>query len=93
MKFSEYLWKHLTPEWYSQYIQYDQMKTMLNNYIEKSKELSHINNESLREQFFLNADEEFFPVIYLFLIEFIFTFSFFIKVLYQRIFKNEHILC
>ena len=62
MKFAEHLWKHLTPEWYSQYIEYDEMKVMLAESVAEAEQLFDINDTSAREQFFLQADERFFQV-------------------------------
>jgi SPX domain protein involved in polyphosphate accumulation len=71
MKFSEHLWKHLTPEWHSQYIPYDEMKEILYGWIEKAQQLPDVNDILLREQLFLHADEEFFQVTKKYLIELI----------------------
>ncbi|CAM4807182.1 unnamed protein product [Rotaria magnacalcarata] len=60
MKFAEHLLKNRTPEWYSQYIEYDEMKRMLYESAAEAKRLIDINEHSAREQYFLRADEEFF---------------------------------
>jgi SPX domain protein involved in polyphosphate accumulation len=62
MKFAEYLWKHLTPEWYSQYIEYDEMKVLLAESVAEAEQLFDITDASGREQFFIQADERFFQV-------------------------------
>lgn len=62
MKFSEHLWAHLTPEWYSQYIEYDQMKEMLAGFVANAQHLSGSDNLLARQLYFLQADEEFFKV-------------------------------
>ncbi|CAF0750072.1 unnamed protein product [Adineta ricciae] len=60
MKFGEHLWTHLTPEWYSQYIEYDQMKEMLAGFVASAQHLSGPDNLLARQLYFLQADEEFF---------------------------------
>ena len=63
MKYSEHLWQHLTPEWYSQYIQYDQMKEMLAGWVKESEERLLVADRTRdREQFFAEVDQEFFQV-------------------------------
>jgi SPX domain protein involved in polyphosphate accumulation len=62
MKFAEHLWTHLTPEWYSQYIAYDNMKEMLTKWVAKAQQLPDANDILAREQIFLYADEQFFRV-------------------------------
>ncbi|CAF3642566.1 unnamed protein product, partial [Rotaria socialis] len=60
MKFAEHLLKNRTPEWYSQYIEYDEMKRMLYESAAEAKRIIDINEHSAREQYILRADEEFF---------------------------------
>ena len=63
MKYSEHLWQHLTPEWYSQYIQYDQMKEMLAEWVKESEQRLIVADRTLgRDQFFAEVDQEFFQV-------------------------------
>ncbi len=62
MKFAEHLWTHLTPEWYSQYIEYEAMKEMLAKCVTKAQQLPDANDILAREQIFLYADEQFFRV-------------------------------
>ena len=62
MKFAEYLWKHLTPEWYSQYIEYDEMKVLLAESVAEAEQLFDVTDTTGRDQFFLQADERFFQV-------------------------------
>lgn len=62
MKFAEYLWKHLTPEWYSQYIEYDEMKVLLAEAVAEAEQLFDVTDTTGRDQFFLQADERFFQV-------------------------------
>jgi SPX domain protein involved in polyphosphate accumulation len=56
MKYGEYLRTHLTPEWSSQYLSYEDMKDMLTDTINK------IDRSLSRQQYFLLADEEFLQV-------------------------------
>jgi SPX domain protein involved in polyphosphate accumulation len=56
MKYGEYLRTHLTPEWSSQYLSYEDMKDMLTNVMNK------IDRNLSRQQYFLLADEEFLQV-------------------------------
>lgn len=62
MKFSEYLLKNRTPEWSSQYIEYDEMKRILHESLNEAKRLSNFDNNAVREQYFLFIDEKFFHV-------------------------------
>ena len=55
MKYGEYLRTHLTSEWSSQYISYEEMKDMLNDVMKKVP-------LDQRDQYFLIADEEFLQV-------------------------------
>ncbi|CAF3922687.1 unnamed protein product [Adineta steineri] len=63
MKFGVHLLANLTPEWNSQYIQYQYMKELLNKAIAEAPIL--VNNDddddkSAYEEYFLRVDEEFF---------------------------------
>ena len=63
MKFAEHLWSHLTPEWYSQYIAYEDLKRILTEWVTKAQQLPNLDENSEHEQLFLQADEQFFTVI------------------------------
>ncbi|CAF1385997.1 unnamed protein product [Adineta steineri] len=60
MKFGEYLRKNLTSEWSSQYIQYEDMKEILYEFQSKAPLINEINQNLLRQQYFIDADQEFF---------------------------------
>jgi SPX domain protein involved in polyphosphate accumulation len=62
MKFGEHLRMHLTPEWSSQYIAYEDMKELFMEVISKTPSIDENNQNSARQQYFLLADEEFFQV-------------------------------
>ncbi len=62
MKFGEYLLAHITPEWSSQYIEYEYMKELLAQAVAKAPITINNANNALREQFFLHADMAFFHV-------------------------------
>ena len=62
MKYGEYLRTHLTPEWSSQYISYEEMKEMLTDVMNKIPPIDPSNRNSSREDYFLSADEEFLQV-------------------------------
>jgi len=62
MKFGEYLRRNLTSEWSSQYIQYEDMKEFLYEVINKAPSINETNHNLSREQYFIDADEEFFQV-------------------------------
>lgn len=62
MKFAEHLSAHITPEWTSQYIRYDDMKEILAQAVAKAQPFVDENERILREQFFLRVDEHFFQV-------------------------------
>jgi SPX domain protein involved in polyphosphate accumulation len=62
MRFGEYLRMHLTPEWSSQYIPYEEMKEMLSDVINKAPLINEINQSLSRQEYFLLADEEFLQV-------------------------------
>lgn len=62
MRFGEYLSNNLTPEWSSQYIDYDEMKKILGELVIEASRSIDINDATAREEFFLHADEKFFQV-------------------------------
>lgn len=62
MKFAEHLSAHITPEWNSQYIRYDDMKDILAQAVTKAQPFVDESEKILREQFFLRVDEHFFQV-------------------------------
>jgi len=62
MRFGEYLRMHLTPEWSSQYISYEEMKEMLTDVVSKAPRINEINQSLSRQEYFLLADEEFLQV-------------------------------
>jgi SPX domain protein involved in polyphosphate accumulation len=64
MKFAEHLSAHVTPEWNSQYIRYDEMKELLAQAVAKAQPFVDESDNILREQFFLRVDEHFFQVRY-----------------------------
>ncbi|CAF3045827.1 unnamed protein product [Rotaria socialis] len=61
MKFAEHLSAHVTPEWTSQYIRYDDMKELLAQAMSKAQPFADDSDNVLREQFFYRVDEHFFP--------------------------------
>ena len=63
MKFSEHLSAHLTPEWRSQYIDYDGMKDMLVQSMAKAEPFVDENDAEQRHRFFSRVDHYFFQVI------------------------------
>lgn len=60
MKFAEHLSAHVTPEWNSQYIRYDDMKELLAQAVAKAQPFADESDNGLREQFFVRVDEHFF---------------------------------
>lgn len=78
MKFAEHLSAHVTPEWNSQYIRYDDMKELLAQAIAKAQPFVDESDNILREQFFLRVDEHFFQVKYFMKLFFIFYFNLFL---------------
>lgn len=62
MKFAEHLSAHVTPEWNSQYIRYDDMKELLAQALAKAQPFADESDNALREQFFVRVDEHFFQV-------------------------------
>ncbi|CAF1331126.1 unnamed protein product [Adineta ricciae] len=60
MKFAEHLSAHVTPEWNSQYIRYDDMKELLAQAVAKAQPFVDDSDNILREQFFFRVDEHFF---------------------------------
>jgi hypothetical protein len=63
MKFGVHLLSNLTPEWNSQYIQYEYMKKLLDQAVAAAPILFDGDDNSTREQYFLRTDEAFFKVI------------------------------
>ncbi len=59
MKFAEHLSAHITPEWRKQYIQYEEMKTMLYAALEEAPSAEIVEPEVL-QRYFANFDEKFF---------------------------------
>ena len=62
MKFGEHLRSHLTPEWYSQYLAYEEMKDMFMKTVNKIPQTSKTDLNFSRDDYFLLADDEFFAV-------------------------------
>ena len=62
MKFAEHLSAHVTPEWNSQYIRYDDMKELLAQAVIKAQPFVDESDQLLREEFFSRVDEHFFQV-------------------------------
>ncbi len=62
MKFGEYLRMHLTSEWSSQYISYEDMKKMLTDVVNKASTINETHQSLSRQEYFLLADEEFCQV-------------------------------
>ncbi len=62
MKFGEYLRMHLTSEWSSQYISYEDMKKMLTDVVNKASAINETHQSLSRQEYFLLADEEFCQV-------------------------------
>jgi hypothetical protein len=62
MKFGARLLTNLTPEWNSQYIQYEYMKELLEKTVAEAPIRLDSNDYRAREQYFLRADEPFFQV-------------------------------
>jgi SPX domain protein involved in polyphosphate accumulation len=63
MKFAEHLSAHVTPEWNSQYIRYDEMKELLARAVNKAQPFVDDTEYILRQQFFERVDEHFFQVM------------------------------
>uniref|UniRef100_A0A1I8IBI9 SPX domain-containing protein n=1 Tax=Macrostomum lignano TaxID=282301 RepID=A0A1I8IBI9_9PLAT len=59
MKFAEHLQAHLTPEWRTQYIKYDDLKEFL---YKCANEISEELDEETRQAYFISKDEEFYNV-------------------------------
>jgi SPX domain protein involved in polyphosphate accumulation len=91
MKFAEHLSAHVTPEWNSQYIRYDDMKELLAQAIAKAQPFVDESDNILREQFFVRVDEHFFQVRSHFQ-SFIFNNVYFL-VLRKRGNKNQYFFC
>jgi SPX domain protein involved in polyphosphate accumulation len=62
MKFGAHLLSNLTPEWNSQYIEYEYMKELLDKTIAAAPISTTDDDNSERDQYFLRADETFFQV-------------------------------
>jgi hypothetical protein len=62
MKFGEHLLVELTPEWSSQYINYEYLKELLAQSVNEAPLSVNDGENLLRAQFFLRADESFFQV-------------------------------
>jgi SPX domain protein involved in polyphosphate accumulation len=62
MKFGEHLLSNLTPEWNSQYIQYEYMKELLEKTVAAAPIVLDGDDNPAREQYFLRADQTFFEV-------------------------------
>jgi hypothetical protein len=93
MKFGEHLLAHLTPEWTSQYINYEYMKDLLAQSVSEAPISMNDNDNLLREQFFLRADECFFQARIIVNISFDFNyFIHFSLVLRKTINKNQYFL-
>ncbi len=91
MKFAEHLSAHVTPEWNSQYIRYDDMKELLAQAIAKAQPFADESDNILREQFFIRVDEHFFQVR---ISSSIFIFNTFDGlVLRKRSNKNQYFFC
>ena len=59
MKFAEHLTAHITPEWRKQYINYEEMKSMLYNAIEEAPSPESTDPNSVA-RYFTSFDEQFF---------------------------------
>lgn len=59
MKFTEHLAAHLTPEWRKQYINYEEMKSMLYAAVEQAPSAELVEPEVVR-RYFAKFDEKFF---------------------------------
>lgn len=62
MKFGEHLASHLTPEWNSQYVDYEYMKEMLELALATAPPKETNGDNRLREQYFVDVDVSFFQV-------------------------------
>jgi SPX domain protein involved in polyphosphate accumulation len=62
MKFGVHLSTNLTPEWNSQYIQYEYMKELLEKAVAVAPTITDDEDKLTREQYFVHADEDFFEV-------------------------------
>jgi len=62
MKFGVHLLSNLTPEWNSQYINYEYMKELLEKTVAAAPVVLDGENNPAREQYFLVADEVFLEV-------------------------------
>lgn len=59
MKFAEHLTAHITPEWRKQYINYEEMKSMLYVAVEEAPSAESV-EEEIRRRHYANFDESFF---------------------------------
>ncbi|XP_055925853.1 xenotropic and polytropic retrovirus receptor 1-like [Argiope bruennichi] len=59
MKFAEHLAAHITPEWRKQYIQYEEMKSMLYSGVERAPSPEVVDLSDIA-RFYANFDEDFF---------------------------------
>ena len=59
MKFGEHLASHITPEWRTQYIDYEQMKSMLYSALEQAP-LAEVGEEEVLTIYFEKCEESFF---------------------------------
>ncbi|CAF3715503.1 unnamed protein product [Rotaria socialis] len=62
MKFGEHLAVHITPEWSSQYIEYQYMKVILEQAVVEAPDKMDNDNNMLRSQFFRDVDISFFQL-------------------------------
>lgn len=62
MKFGVHLLANLTPEWNSQYIQYEYMKELLEKAVAAAPIVVDGSDNSERERYFLRASEAFLDV-------------------------------
>ncbi|CAF3580367.1 unnamed protein product [Rotaria sordida] len=60
MKFGEHLTAHMTPEWSSQYIEYEYMKELLEQALAEAPVMVNNGDNRLRKQFFREVDVSFF---------------------------------
>ena len=65
MKFGIHLLTNLTPEWDSQYILYEKLKQIIEKWADEAPISVNGEENPLRTQHFLKADDEFFPVLFL----------------------------
>ena len=63
MKFGVHLSTNLTPEWNSQYIQYEYMKQLLDKALAAAPIVNEDGDTTARDEYFRRADQDFFEVI------------------------------